>query len=51
MGQFVYQRAAACATRAGHGIIQQLATQGDAPGEGPAVHIGRQVITPTHLDL
>ena len=51
MGQLMHQSAASRAAGAGHGIIQQLATQGDVAGESAAVYIGRQVIAPAYLDL
>lgn len=51
MGQFMHQRAASCTACAGHGIIQQLATQVDAAGESATMHIGRQVVAPAHLHV
>ncbi len=51
MGQFVYQRAAACAPGAGHAVIQKIAAQRDAAGEGAAMHLGGKAITPAHLHL
>ncbi|MNS83165.1 hypothetical protein D3C72_1169410 [compost metagenome] len=51
MGQFMHQRATPRTTGAGHVIIQKVATQRDASGEGTAMYIGRQVIAPAHLYL
>ncbi|MNV83659.1 hypothetical protein D3C71_1774760 [compost metagenome] len=51
MGQFVHQRTAPCASGTGHIIIKQIAAQRDTPGEGTAMHVGGQVVTPADLHL
>ena len=51
VGQFVHQCAASSPPRSRHAVVQQVAAQRDAAGEGTAMHLGRQVIPPAHLNL
>ena len=51
MGQFVHQRTAPGTSGTGQIFIQQVAAQRDTPGEGTAMHVGGQVVTPADLHL